>query len=135
MTLKLKTKWYLSWKNLRKFLVSEFIFSQKHHPCSTYTKFSEKLIFFIRLKFQLTFYWFFIKFKQVLTKDFINPLRANIYLFIFNNKNNIKKCKIPAKLTIKKLTGHHWSHSGVFIDNFEHISHLFLAFLLFTWNK
>ena len=29
----------------------------------------------------------------------------------------------------------HWRCSGVFIVNFEHISHLFLMFLLFTKNK
>ena len=28
-----------------------------------------------------------------------------------------------------------WRHSGVFIVNFEHISHLFLGFLLLTLNK
>ena len=28
----------------------------------------------------------------------------------------------------------HWRRSGVFIVNFEHISHLFLVFLLLTLN-
>ena len=28
----------------------------------------------------------------------------------------------------------HWRHSGVFIVNFEHISHLALVFLLLTLN-
>ena len=28
----------------------------------------------------------------------------------------------------------YWRRSGVFIVNFEHISHLFLVFLLFTLN-
>ena len=27
-----------------------------------------------------------------------------------------------------------WRRSGVFIVNFEHISHLVLVFLLLTWN-
>ena len=29
----------------------------------------------------------------------------------------------------------HWSSSGVFIVNFEHISHFFLVFLLLLWTS
>ena len=29
----------------------------------------------------------------------------------------------------------HWLRPGVFIVNFEHISHIFLVFLLLTWNR
>ena len=39
--------------------------------------------------------------------------RANVCLFKVNNRNSIKKC--------------HWRCSGVFIVNFDHISHLSLA--------
>ena len=48
---------------------------------------------------------------------------ANIYLFEVNNRNKRKKCEICSKLT------------GSFIDNFGHISYLFLVFLLFTLSK
>ena len=34
-----------------------------------------------------------------------------------------------------KDTRRHWRRFGVFIDNFEYISHLFLMFLLLTLNK
>ena len=44
---------------------------------------------------------------------------ANIYLFKVNNRN----------------TRRHLCRSGVFIVNFEHISHLFLVLLLLTLNK
>ena len=39
------------------------------------------------------------------------------------------------KLTIKTPERRHWRHSGVFIVNFEHISHLVLVFLLLTLSK
>ena len=41
-----------------------------------------------------------------------------------------RKCKICSKLTIKTTEWHQWLWSGVFIVNFEHISHLFLVYLL-----
>ena len=33
------------------------------------------------------------------------------------------------------LKGRHWRRSGVFIVNFEHVSHIFLVFLLLTLNR
>ena len=39
-----------------------------------------------------------------------------------------------SKLTIKTPEQHHWRRSGIFIVNFEHISHLVLVFLLLTLN-
>ena len=39
-----------------------------------------------------------------------------------------------SKLTIKAPEQHHWRRSGIFIVNFEHISHLVLVFLLLTLN-
>ena len=53
---------------------------------------------------------------------------ANINLFKVNNKNSRKRYEICSKLTIKTLV------FGVYIVNFEHISHLFLVFLLLTLN-
>ena len=43
-----------------------------------------------------------------MTQQSINP--TNVYLFKLNNRNSTKK--------------YHWRCSGVFIVNFEHISHL-----------
>ena len=44
-------------------------------------------------------------------------------------------CKICSKLTIKAPEQRHWRCSGVFIVNFEHISHFFLVCLLITLTK
>ena len=62
----------------------------------------------------------------------LNP--AYIYLFKVNNRNSKKRCEISSKLTIKTPKRHQKRHP-VFIANFEHISHLFLAFLLLTLNN
>ena len=59
-------------------------------------------------------------------------IAANIYYFKVNNKNPRKRCEICSKLIIKTPERR---RSGDFIVNFEHISHLFLAFLLLTLNK
>ena len=42
--------------------------------------------------------------------------------------------EICSKLTIKMPERRHWRRSGIFIVNFEHISHLLLVFLLLTLN-
>ena len=60
---------------------------------------------------------------------------ANIYLFKFNNKNTRKRCESCLKLTIKTPEWCQWRRFGVFIVNFEDISHLFLVFLLMTLNR
>ena len=57
-------------------------------------------------------------------------LPAGIYMFKGNTRNTRTKCKICSKLTIKT----NLVRSGVFIVNFEHISHLVLVFLLLTLN-
>ena len=54
--------------------------------------------------------------RQWIINNWVNP--ANTYLFKVNNKNTSQ-----------------WRRSGVFIVNFEHISHLFLMFLLLTLEK
>ena len=53
-----------------------------------------------------------------------------IYLFKVNNRNTSKGCEIDSKLTMKTPEQRHWRRSGVFIVTFEHISHLFLAFVV-----
>ena len=40
-----------------------------------------------------------------------------------------------SKLTIKLPERRHWCRSGVFIVNFEHISQVFLMFLMLTLDK
>ena len=56
------------------------------------------------------------------------------YMFTANNRNTRTKCEIHSKLTIKIPELQGWCRSGVFIVNFEHISHLALVFLLLTLN-
>ena len=64
-----------------------------------------------------------------------NCLPTNIYLFSFNNEITRKWCEICSKLTIKTPERRHCRHSGVSTVNFEHLSHLFLAYLLFTMDR
>ena len=54
-----------------------------------------------------------------------NP--GNIYLFVVNNRNTGKRSEICSKLKTKTSERCQWS--------FEHISHLFLVFLLLTLSK
>ena len=80
-------------------------------------------------------------------------------MFKVNNRKTRTRCEICSKLTIKtperrqkkvflkilqnffliKLQDSDLNpflrHSGVFIVNFEHISHLVLVFLLLTWSR
>ena len=57
---------------------------------------------------------------------------AGIYLLKVNNRNTRTRCEICSKLTIKIAERRHWRRSGIFIVDFEHISHLVLVFLLLT---
>ena len=65
----------------------------------------------------------------------LQAMPANIYLFKVNNKNSRKRCEIFSKLTIKTPQRRQRRRSGVFIVNFENISHLFLVFPLLTLSK
>ena len=65
----------------------------------------------------------------------LESLSAMIYLFKVNNRDTIKRCEICSKFTIKTSDRHHQRRSGVFIVNFEHVSHLFLVFLLLNLRK
>ena len=56
-------------------------------------------------------------------------------MFKVNNKSNRERFEICSKLTLKTPEQHQWRRSGVFIDSFEHISRLFLVFLLLTLYK
>ena len=56
-------------------------------------------------------------------------------MFKVNNRNTRKRHEICSKLTIKTTKRRKWHGSGVFIVNFELISHLFLVFLSLTLSK
>ena len=57
---------------------------------------------------------------------------AEIYLLKVNNRNSRARCEICSKLTINIPQRRQWRRSGIFIVNFEQISHLALVFLLLT---
>ena len=62
---------------------------------------------------------------------------AGIYLLKVNKRNTRTRWEICSELTIKTQERRQWRHSGVFIVNFEHISHLiqvFVNLLLLTLN-
>ena len=65
---------------------------------------------------------------------FLHQFPVGIYLLKVNIRNTRTRCEICSKLTIKMPERRHWRHYGVFIVNFEHISHLVLVFLLLTLN-
>ena len=69
-----------------------------------------------------------------LLNDNIETLAGN-YIFKLNNRNTRTRSKMCSKLTIKTPEQCHWCRSGVSIVNFEHISHLFLVFLLLTLSR
>ena len=62
------------------------------------------------------------------------PVQLPAYIFLLHTFCHTR-CKICSKLTIKTPTQHHWRGSGVFIGNFEHISYLYLVFILLTLSK
>ena len=48
-------------------------------------------------------------------------------MFKVNNRNTKTRSEICSKLTTKTPERRHWRRPGVFIVNFEHISHLVLV--------
>ena len=56
-------------------------------------------------------------------------------MFKVNNRNTRTRYEIYSKLTVKTPERRQWYCSGVFIVNFEHISHLNLVFLMLTLSK
>ena len=56
-------------------------------------------------------------------------------MFKVSNRNNRTRFEICSKLTIKTPERNQLRRSGLFIVNFEHISHLLLVFLLLTLNR
>ena len=60
---------------------------------------------------------------------------AGNYMFKVNNTDTRTRFEICSKLTMKTPERRHWRRSGVFIINFELVSHLVLVFLLLTLNR
>ena len=85
--------------------------------------------FMINCPLNTKFYW-----ALPWEHTFKKTIAANNYLLKVNNRNTRTRCEICSKLIIKTPERHHWRRSGVFIVNFEHISHLALSFLLLTLN-
>ena len=59
---------------------------------------------------------------------------AGIYLLKVISRNTRTRCEVCSKL-IKTPERRQWRRSGVFIVNFEHISHLVLVLLLVTLSR
>ena len=83
-------------------------------------------------------HWIFIWFRYFTIATFRyfamlllqHLFQAGNCMFKVHNRNARTRCEISSKLTIKTPQRRHWRCSGVFIVNSEHISHLFLVFLL-----
>ena len=71
--------------------------------------------------------------RQSTRNDLKSYYLAGNYMFKIKNRNTRTRCEICSKLTIKTPEQHNLRRpTGVFIANFEHISHLVLVFLLLT---
>ena len=72
-----------------------------------------------------------IKVSNILLMWFNNlMIPAGNYMFKVNNRNTRTRCEICSKLTIMSPERRYGRRYGVFIVNFEHISHLVLVFLM-----
>ena len=103
---------------------------------------SYQLKTFSRLKQWIAKSWYIIYFDWTVFFSFstiyppyliLNP--AGNYMLKVNNRDTRKICEICSKLTIKTPERCHCRCSGVFIVNFQHISHLVLVFLLLTLRR
>ena len=106
--------------------------------CYTSETFSEdNLIKNCRRRIKLTFCLMakWINHIKKMYSIFKCTVPASNYLLKVNNRNTRARFELCSMLTIKTLERCHWRHSGVFIVNFEHISHLVLVFLLSTLSR
>ena len=69
------------------------------------------------------------------SNDNKNVYPAGNYMLKVSNRNTTTRCDIYSKLTVKIPERRQWRHSGIFIVNFEHISHLALVLLLLTLSR
>ena len=66
---------------------------------------------------------------------FVLLIPTGNYMLKVNKRNTRTRCEICSKLTTKTPELNHWRRSGVFIVNFELISHLVLVFLLLALSR
>ena len=135
-----------SWKKRK---VSHLLFNVFYRFSGSLKKFFKMVLRLHRLGVTM-----FLKAIQAFPNVFLfyKHLAVNIYLFKVNNRNRKRKwSEICSNLTTKTPERRQWRRSGIFIVNFEDISHvndvvlvfllltlkthLFLVFLLFTLNK
>ena len=62
--------------------------------------------------------------SKISLSHFSGTIPSGNYMFKVNNRNSRTRYELCSNLTIKTLERRHWRRSGVFILNFEHISHL-----------
>ena len=94
------------------------------------------MITFRKVSFQHNSIWCCnIVFKLCSWSLFLRPAQLTVTCSKPINRNTTKRCEICSKLTIKTPVRRQWRCSGIFIVNFEYISHLFLVILLMTLNK
>ena len=67
--------------------------------------------------------------------SWLQSILAGNYLFKVNHENNKVMYEKSSKLTINTPERRQWRPFGVFIINFEHISHAILVISLLTLNK
>ena len=67
-----------------------------------------------------------------MVSDVNNPV--DIYLLNVNNRTTRTRCEICSKLTINTPERRQWHRPGLFIVNFEYISHFVLVFLSLILN-
>ena len=121
--------------NFRRYFVMFYLFimlvhCEKKLPVKTVASLPHSTWIFYE-RFKVCVIWIVLSQALIVTLGRIFP--AGIFLLKFNNRNTRKRCEICSKLTIK-LFCKQWRRSSLFIVNFEHISHLFLMFLLLTLN-
>ena len=84
------------------------------------------------------FFFFYNQVFDVVTFNLIvfSPHEPpGLYLFKVSNGNTTTTCEICSKLTIKTPEWRYWRRFGIFIVNFEQISHIVVVFSLLTLNK
>ena len=72
--------------------------------------------------------------NKVFKFNFKEPRTTPLALF-WCLRNTRTRCKVCSNSILKTPERRHWRCSGVFIVNFEHISHLVLVFLLLTLRR
>ena len=76
------------------------------------------------------YHWHGLSQSILTTGHKISTFPAGNNMFKVKNRNTRTRREICLKLTTKTPKRRHWCRSGIFIVNFEHISHFVLVFLL-----